>query len=306
MERTPKWLTPPFDAFAPHVAEALRRLADVAREGADQLGGGPADVPAATPEVPEPTRPERSRPKVVAADPAVSALAARIGHEFADPGLLIEALTHRSWCAEHDGSPSNERLEFLGDAVLGLVVAEHLYAADRSMPEGGLAMARAAVVSTEALSKVAAGVQLGEAIRLGKGEDATGGRSKRSILADTMEAVIGAVFLDAGLDAARAVILPLLEDRLAGAVADPGEADHKTRLQEASARRYGQVPRYEVSGTGPDHERLFTAIVRISGQERGRGEGRSKKEAEQAAAQEAFRSIRDESGPGPDSRAADA
>ncbi|HYF46815.1 MAG TPA: ribonuclease III, partial [Acidimicrobiales bacterium] len=295
-----------FDALAPHVAEVLRRLAEVAREGADQLGGRPADVPEATTEPPEPDRPERTTAKVVAADPTVSALAARIGHEFADPGLLIEALTHRSWCAEHDGSPSNERLEFLGDAVLGLVVAEHLYAADRSMPEGGLAMARAAVVSTEALSKVAAGVQLGEAIRLGKGEDATGGRSKRSILADTMEAVIGAVFLDAGLDAARAVILPLLEDRLAGAVADPGEADHKTRLQEASARRYGQVPRYEVSGTGPDHERLFTAIVRISGQERGRGEGRSKKEAEQAAAQEAFRSIRDESGPGPDSRAADA
>jgi len=304
MDRTPTWLTPRFDALVPHVAEALRRLADLARDGAEQLDRRPPEEAAVTDAVvPGPTT-----AKVVAADPTVSALAGRVGHDFADPGLLIQALTHRSWCAEHEGSTSNERLEFLGDAVLGLVVAEHLYAVDDAMPEGELAMARAAVVSTEALAKVAAGVHLGEALRLGKGEDGTGGRAKRSILADAMEAVIGAVFLDAGLDAARAVILPLLEDRLAGAVADPGEADHKTRLQEASARRYGQVPRYDVSGTGPDHERVFTAVVRISGQERGRGEGRSKKEAEQAAAQEAFRSMRDEveGSSGPDSRVADA
>jgi ribonuclease III len=233
---------------------------------------------------------------------AVERLASRLGHDFAEPGLLVEALTHRSWCAENDGVPSNERLEFLGDAVLGLVIADHLFRIEGDMPEGELAMARAAVVSTEALAQAAAGLELGEALRLGKGEDATGGRAKRSILADAMEAVIGAVYLDAGLAAARQLVLPLVEERLAGAVADPGETDHKTRLQEASARRYGQVPRYDVSGTGPDHERRFTAVVRISGEERGRGEGRSKKEAEQAAAQEAFRSMRNE----PSSESADA
>ena len=211
-------------------------------------------------------------------------------------------MTHRSWCAEHVGAPSNERLEFLGDAVLGLVIADHLFQVDGAMPEGDLAMARAAVVSTEALAQVALGLELGQYLRLGKGEDATGGRSKRSILADAMEAVIGAVYLDAGLEGARRLLLPLVAARLAGAVAGPGEADHKTRLQEVSARRYGQVPRYEVSGTGPDHDRRFTAVVRIGGAERGHGEGRSKKEAEQAAAREAWRFLRAE----PESRTADA
>jgi ribonuclease-3 len=226
-------------------------------------------------------------------DRAVDDLADRLGHEFAAPALLLEALTHRSWCSENPGVASNERLEFLGDAVLGLVIADHLFRIQGEMPEGELAMARAAVVSSEALAQAAARFELGVALRLGKGEDATGGRAKRSILADAMEAVIGAVYLDAGLAAASELVLRLVADRLAGAVADPGETDHKTRLQEASAQRYGQVPRYEVSGTGPDHEREFTAIVRISGEERGRGVGRTKKEAEQAAAEEAFRSLRD-------------
>lgn len=233
---------------------------------------------------------------------AVEALARRLGHTFADPGLLEEALTHRSWCAEHPGTASNERLEFLGDAVLGLVIADHLFQVERGMPEGELAMARAAVVSAEALAQAAVRFELGEAIRLGKGEDATGGRAKRSILADALEAVIGAVYLDAGLDAAAALVLRLLDERLAGAVADPGETDHKTRLQEASAQRFGQVPRYDVSGTGPDHAREFTAVVRISGQERGRGVGRTKKEAEQAAAEEAYQALRSAS----ESEAADA
>jgi ribonuclease-3 len=267
-------------ASRPKVVPAVKKATHRAAEWADTL-----DEPRAEPVArDEPT--ERR-------DAVAPRLTDRLGHRFADEGLFLEALTHRSWCAEHEGTPSNERLEFLGDAVLGLVVAEHLFRVDDVMPEGELAMARAAVVSTEALAQVAAGLDLGEYLRLGKGEDATGGRTKRSILADAMEAVFGAVFLDAGLDAARGVILPLLSDRLAGAVADPGDTDHKTRLQEASARRYGQVPRYDVSGTGPDHEREFTAIVRISGEERGRGTGRTKKEAEQAAAEEAYRSLRD-------------
>ena len=228
---------------------------------------------------------------------AMSDLAARLGHDFADPGLLVEAVTHRSWCAEHVGTLSNERLEFLGGAVLGLVVADYLFQVEGAMPEGELAMARAAVVSTEALAQVASVLELGQFLRLGKGEDATGGREKRSILADSMEAIIGAVYVDAGLAAARTLLLPLVAERLAGAVAGPGEADHKTRLQEASARQYGQVPRYEVSGTGPDHDRRFTAVVRIGGTERGQGTGRSKKEAEQAAARVAWQSLRDEPEP---------
>ena len=233
---------------------------------------------------------------------AMTDLAARLGHTFVDPGLLVEAVTHRSWCAENPDTPSNERLEFLGDAVLGLVIADHLFQLEGSMPEGELAMARAAVVSTEALAQFATVIDLGGFLRLGKGEDSTGGRAKRSILADAMEAVIGAVYVDGGLDAARTLLLPLVADRLAGAVAGPGEADHKTRLQEASARRYGQVPRYDVSGTGPDHDRRFTAVVRIGGTERGRGPGKSKKEAEQAAAREAWRTLRAE----PENRTADA
>jgi ribonuclease-3 len=228
---------------------------------------------------------------------AMSDLAARLGHDFADPGRLVEAVTHRSWCAEHVGTPSNERLEFLGDAVLGLVIADYLFQVEGAMPEGELAMARAAVVSTEALAQVASVLELGQFLRLGKGEDATGGREKRSILADSMEAIIGAVYVDAGLAAARRLLLPLVAERLAGAVAGPGEADHKTRLQEASARQYGQVPRYEVSGTGPDHDRRFTAVVRIGGTERGQGTGKSKKEAEQAAARVAWQSLRDEPEP---------
>ena len=230
---------------------------------------------------------------------AMSDLAARLGHDFTDPGLLVEAITHRSWCAEHVGTPSNERLEFLGDAVLGLVIADHLFQVEGAMPEGELAMARAAVVSTEALAQLASVLELGQFLRLGKGEDATGGRGKRSILADSMEAIIGAVYVDAGLAAVRTLLLPLVAERLAGAVAGPGEADHKTRLQEASARKYGQVPRYEVSGTGPDHDRRFTAVVRIGGAERGQGSGKSKKEAEQAAARVAWQSLRDEPEPEP-------
>ena len=276
-------IAPGIDALKPRAAAALR----AASRGAESLAGA---VGAPSTDEAPPT------------DPVMATLADRIGHEFADPQLLQQALTHRSWCAEHPGTPSNERLEFLGDAVLGLVAAHHLYLVDGDRPEGELAMARAAVVSTEALAQVAASLDLGVALRLGKGEDITGGRSKRSILADAMEAVIGAVYLDAGLDVARAVVVPLLADRLADAVADPGETDHKTRLQEASARRFGQVPRYDVSGTGPDHEREFTAVVRINGQERGRGVGRTKKEAEQAAAMEAFRSLRSE----PTSESADA
>jgi ribonuclease-3 len=218
-------------------------------------------------------------------------LATRLGHTFDDLDLLGRALTHRSWCAEHPGETSNERLEFLGDAVLGLVVAEHLYARCPELSEGALSKARASVVNAEALAAAGRTVGLGPGLRLGRGEDLVGGRDKTSILADAMEAVIGAVFLDGGLEPARRVILAHLAPAIEAALAGPGAGDHKTRLQELAARRFDQLPVYEVHGEGPDHEKRFFARVRLGGVERGRGEGRTKKQAEQAAAQAAWRAL---------------
>ncbi|HUR50109.1 MAG TPA: ribonuclease III [Acidimicrobiales bacterium] len=219
------------------------------------------------------------------------ALAVRLGWSPLDPKLLAQALAHRSWCAEADGEPSNERLEFLGDAVLGLVVTAHIYAEYPDLPEGELAKVRASVVSAPALCEVAAALGVGDALQLGKGEDSSGGRSKPSLLADAMEALIGAVYLDAGMDAASKLVLTLLADRIADAAAGPGGEDYKTRLQELSSQRFDQLPVYVVTDTGPDHAKHFRATVSIAGEERGRGEGRSKKQAEQAAAQMAWQAL---------------
>jgi ribonuclease-3 len=200
---------------------------------------------------------------------------------------LVLALTHRSWCAEHAGEASNERLEFLGDAVLGLVVTAYIFDRHPEMPEGSLAKLRAAVVSAPTLAAVAAELGVGAALRLGKGEAASGGREKASILADAMEALIGAVYVDGGLDAARRLVLDLFEERIDDEVAGPGGpggADHKTQLQELVARRFEAVPAYVVSDEGPDHEKTFFAEVRVGDELVGRGEGRNKKAAEQAAA----------------------
>lgn len=223
-------------------------------------------------------------------------LAARLGHAFGDRSLLRRALTHRSWCAEHPGEVSNERLEFLGDAVLGLVVTEHLYARCPEHSEGQLSKARASVVNAETLAETARAIDLGGDLRLGRGEDAVGGRDKTSILADAMEAVIGAVFLDGGLEPARRLVLARLGPAIEAAVAGPGAGDHKTRLQELAAHRFDQLPVYEVHDEGPDHEKRFFARVRLGGVERGRGEGRTKKQAEQAAAHAAWRALVDEVG----------
>jgi ribonuclease III len=223
---------------------------------------------------------------------ALSELAERLGHAFGDPDLLARALAHRSWCAETPGNPSNERLEFLGDAVLGLVVTDHVYRSYPDLPEGELAKVRASVVSAAALADVAAELDLGEAVLLGKGEDASGGREKPSILADALEAVIGAVYLDAGWDGAAAVVLGLLGDRIAAAAAGPGGQDYKTRLQELSARCFDDVPSYLVVDEGPDHAKRFFATVIVGDRPRGKGEGRSKKQAEQAAARCAWEVLR--------------
>lgn len=225
-------------------------------------------------------------------------LADRIGHDFVRPELLGQALSHRSWCAEHGGRDSNERLEYLGDAVLGLVVAEYTFRGHTELSDGMLSKVRASVVNALTLAEVAAELGISEHMRLGKGEDASGGRQKVSILADTMEAVIGAVYLDAGLDTARELVLSLLKARIELAVGEPGESDHKSRLQEVAVAVGRGVPRYDVEGFGPDHARRYLATVYVAGQRLGTGEGRSKKDAEQVAAQVACESLEAERGGG--------
>jgi ribonuclease-3 len=203
-------------------------------------------------------------------------------------------LAHRSWCAENPGHESNERLEFLGDAVLGLVVTDHIYRTFPELPEGELAKVRASVVSAAALAEVAAELELGAAVLLGKGEAGSGGREKPSILADALEAVLGVIYIDGGWDAASTVIMRLLGDRIAEASMGPGGQDYKTRLQELATRRFTELPRYTVTDDGPDHAKRFYADVRLGGEHMGRGEGRSKKQAEAAAARAAWERLRNE------------
>ena len=174
-----------------------------------------------------------------------------------------------------------------------MVVTTHVYETFPTMPEGELAKVRASVVSAAALAEVAAEVELGDVLRLGKGEDASGGRAKLSILADAMEAVIGAAYLDQGWPAAQAVVLGLLGERIAVAAEGPGGHDFKTQLQELAAREFEQLPEYDLRDEGPDHDKRFFAIVRIGGRIEGEGEGRSKKMAEQAAARAAWLRLRE-------------
>jgi ribonuclease-3 len=225
-------------------------------------------------------------------------LAAKIDYLFTEPELLDRALAHRSWCAEEGESDSNERLEFLGDAVLGLVVAEYTYRTYPELSDGVMSKVRASVVNTRALAEIALELEIAAHLRLGRGEDQSGGRTKESILADATEAVIGAVYLDGGLEEARRMILDLLRDRIALAVGEPGESDHKSRLQEEAVRLGRGVPHYELEGSGPDHARRYLATVYVAGQRLGSGEGRSKKDAEQVAAQVAYGSLAVERGRG--------
>jgi ribonuclease-3 len=220
--------------------------------------------------------------------PDMEALAERLNWDVIDHELLVRSLSHRSWCAEQPGSSSNERLEFLGDAVLGLVVTDYLYRRFPRLPEGELAKVRASVVNSAALAEVAASLDVGSALLLGKGEGQSGGREKPSILADAMEALFGAVYLDRGYQAAEHLIMRLLGARIEEAATGPGGQDYKTRLQELCARHFDALPRYEVVDEGPDHAKRFDALVRIGGIVRGSGQGRSKKQAEQAAAREAW------------------
>ena len=221
---------------------------------------------------------------------AATALADRLG-VVVDPELLVLALTHRSFAYEAGGLPTNERLEFLGDSVLGVVVTDRLYRDHPDLPEGELAKMRAASVSQRALAKVARELELGPCILLGKGETATGGADKDSILCDSLEAVFGAVYLTHGIDVARDVILRIVGPTLEAAATSGVALDWKTSLQEATAERGMGAPTYSAEGTGPDHERVFTATVIVDGEAYGTGTGSSKKHAEQEAAERAYAAI---------------
>src|SRR3984885_7647035 len=217
----------------------------------------------------------------------VAALGVSIG-----PELLERALMHRSFAYENGGLPTNERLEFLGDSVLGLIVTDTLFRQYPDLPEGQLAKLRAAVVNMRALAGVARGLKLGAYVRLGKGEEGTGGRDKSSILADTLEAVIGAVYLDQGLNVADGLVHRLFDPVIARSARLGAGLDWKTSLQELTAAEVLGVPEYHVDESGPDHQKSFRATVRIGTQTYGEGEGRSKKEAEQQAAEAAWTGIR--------------
>lgn len=222
--------------------------------------------------------------------PDLGALQTRLGLDI-DPELLELAVTHRSWAYEHGGAAHNERLEFLGDSVLGLSVTTKLYRQFPDHAEGDLAKRRAALVSGAALAEVARDLGLGEFIRLGRGEAASGGAAKASILADAVEAVIGAAYLSAGQDAAAALVLRLIAPLEAAPERFGAALDPKTSLQELADRPGAEPPVYEVEGTGPDHARVFVATVTVGGVEpavTARAEGTSKKHAEMAAALEAW------------------
>jgi ribonuclease-3 len=222
--------------------------------------------------------------------PSYTLLEAALGTAV-EPGLLERALTHRSYAYEHGGLPTNERLEFLGDSVLGVIVTDALYRTHPDLPEGQLAKLRASVVNTRALAGVARSLELGRWLRLGKGEEVTGGRDKASILADTTEALIGAVYLDRGLEAATVMVRRLFDPLMLAATEEGAALDWKTSLQELTAARGLGVPEYVVGESGPDHQKAFTAAAVVQGAVHGEGAGRSKKEAEQQAAEAAWRDL---------------
>ncbi len=214
------------------------------------------------------------------------ALAASLDIDI-DDALLELALTHRSFAYENGGIPTNERLEFLGDSILGQAVTVMLYRSYPNLDEGDLAKRRASLVSSVALAEVARSIGLGQYVRLGRGEILTGGRDKASILADTVEAIIGAVYLDKGGDVATPFVLRLIEPLLADPDRFGAAMDPKTSLQEIAAHRGGGIPVYAISESGPDHDKRFVATVTV-GDVTASGEGTSKKHAEMAAALEAW------------------
>lgn len=223
--------------------------------------------------------------------PDLAELMDRLGHAFADPSLLRLALVHRSWQAEHNEPESNERLEFLGDAVVGFVVADAAYRRLPDDPEGRLSDLRQAVVNTHALAERARALGIGRFLLLGHGETTGGGRDKDSILADAFEAIIGAIYLDGGTETARAFVRRQLDESMEETLPVLDSVDAKTALQEICAAGGMSHPAYSTEGEGPDHERVYTASVSVDGRVVGTGTGRTKKAAEQVAARAALTTL---------------
>ena len=224
---------------------------------------------------------------------------AEVVGEQVDEALLVRALTHRSYAYEHGGLPNNERLEFLGDSVLGLVVTDTLYRTHPDLPEGQLAKLRAAVVNMRALADVARTIGLGEYVFLGRGEEATGGRDKASILADTMEALIGTIHLSSGMTSASIFVHHLFDPLMTQSASLGAGLDWKTSLQELAASAALGTPEYHVDESGPDHEKHFVASAVVGEEVLGHGSGRSKKEAEQRAAEQAWATLDERRRPSP-------
>ena len=221
----------------------------------------------------------------------MEALAEKLGYRFTNRALLENALTHSSYANENRGrgARSNERLEFLGDSVLGMVTADYLYRAHPDLPEGDLTRTRAALVCEGSLVEVARQLDLGAYLKLGRGEETGGGRERPSIVADAVEAVLAAVYLDGGIGSARRLIQHFILDREEEKSAS---RDYKTALQELIQRQSGQVLAYRLTGAqGPDHAKVFSVEVDLNGATVGRGQGRSKKEAEQMAAKAAIKKL---------------
>lgn len=224
-----------------------------------------------------------------------------------DGALYQVALTHRSFAFENaDPLEHNERLEFLGDAVLGLIVTDLIYRSHPEMVEGDMARLRASIVNTQALAELARTLDIGAHLRLGKGEESSGGRDKNSLLADTLEALIGAVYLERGIEFVTARLTPLLVSRIDERMAEGSRYDVKTALQEIAVRRGAGFPSYRVAASGPDHAKRFTAQVYVAGELLGSGDGASKKDAEQQAARVALTNIDRPTGGGDDERESDA
>jgi len=217
-----------------------------------------------------------------------------LGYSFKNRQILVNALTHRSFFHENPDKAQdyNERLEFLGDSVLGFVIVEYLYLSDSSLTESIMAKAKSYLVKESVLSEIAATLSLGKYLRLGKGEESTGGRTKRSLLADAVEAVLGAVYLDGGYEDARRLILGLFQDKIGPVLKSGKFHDFKTELQEKTQFLFNSIPEYRmIKQEGEEHNKNFTVDVHIAGTKFGTGSGKSKKEAETNAAHEALRQL---------------
>lgn len=220
--------------------------------------------------------------------PGLGSIEERLGIVFTDASLLDVALTHRSYAFEHGSTRHNERLEFLGDAVLGLLVTDMIYGWYPELSEGEMAKLRASTVNMAVLADAARELDVGSELHLGRGEELSGGRDKSSILADAYEAILGAVYLDQGMSAAQKVVDQSLAEHIRDHVERGVVRDFKTSLQEQSVRQRGAIPEYRITASGPDHAKRFDAQVFLVGELLGEGTGRSKKEAEQAAAKRAL------------------